>query len=93
MLFSAESAYGILSPEAGIADTYMMKCNDNHCMSLRNPVQYLYSSHGGSACHRHRLNVFVGMRSIALLKKKGKGNVRHTHAGPMFRYVLRSACR
>jgi hypothetical protein len=44
MLFSADNAHGILSVEAGIADSQIMKSTDHHCTGFHMPAQYFCSS-------------------------------------------------
>ena len=93
MIFSAGSAHGILSAEAGIAGVQMTKGVDHHCIGLHKQAQYLCYSYGGSDFHRHSLHSFVAMSSISRQRGKEKGYVYRTHARPPFRYVLRGACR
>lgn len=71
MLFSADSAYGKLSAEAGIADSQMMMCVNRHCISFHKPAQSLLS-HGGNDFHRHSLNSFIVMSRISLQRGKEK---------------------
>ena len=64
MLFSADSAHGILSAEAGIADAQMTKGVDHHCIGLHKQAQYLCYSYGASDVQRHSLHSCVAMSSI-----------------------------
>jgi hypothetical protein len=41
ILFTANSAYGILFTEAGFVNIWMMKCIDFYCTGFRKPAQYL----------------------------------------------------
>jgi hypothetical protein len=72
MLFSAGSAYGILSAEVCIEDAQVIKCIDHHCIGFHEPTQYLCSSHGRSDFHRHSLNSFVAISSTSLQRRKEK---------------------
>src|SRR5260221_8849509 len=50
----------------------MMKSFEHHCIGFHEQAQYLRSSYGGSAFHRHRRSSFVARSRISLPRGKEK---------------------